>query len=186
MQGGEVSDNCAEVSVEHLDDDTNGDTCPQTITRTYRVVDACGNETSCDQIITVDDEIDPFITCPSNLDVQCMENVPPAAQSLQEFQVQGGVAFDNCEIETFEHVGDVPDGQTCPMTIVRTYRVVEFTGRWGMLDVLLVTLLIAVVKLGDVVQVAPGPAALAFTAVVVLSLLAAATFDPHALWEGDA
>ncbi|MCP3904925.1 MAG: paraquat-inducible protein A [Planctomycetes bacterium] len=66
-----------------------------------------------------------------------------------------------------------------------TYRMVEWTGRWGMLDVLLVALLVAVIKLGDIVVVTPGPAALAFTGCVVLSLLAAACFDPHALWESD-
>ena len=67
-----------------------------------------------------------------------------------------------------------------------TYRIVEWTGRWGMLDVLLVAILVAVLKLGDLVVVEPGPAALAFVFVVVLSLLAAASFDPHVLWESDA
>lgn len=66
-----------------------------------------------------------------------------------------------------------------------TYRVVEWTGRWGMLDVLLVAVLIAALKLGDTVHVHPGPAALAFTTCVILSLVAAACFDPHALWETE-
>ncbi len=64
-----------------------------------------------------------------------------------------------------------------------TYHIVEFTGRWGMLDVLLVAILVAVLKLGDMVEVSAGPAALAFTACVVLSLLASAAFDPHSLWS---
>ena len=64
-----------------------------------------------------------------------------------------------------------------------TYRIIEWTGRWGMLDVLLLALLVAFVKIGDLVDVAPGPAALAFTLVVGLSLIASAAFDPHALWE---
>ena len=64
-----------------------------------------------------------------------------------------------------------------------TYRIVEWTGRWGMLDVLLVALLVAVLKLGNLVEVATGPAAMAFTLCVLLSLAAAACFDPHALWE---
>jgi len=63
------------------------------------------------------------------------------------------------------------------------YRVIEWTGRWGMLDVLLLALLVAFLKVGDLVDVTPGPAALAFTLVVGLSLLASAAFDPHALWE---
>lgn len=66
-----------------------------------------------------------------------------------------------------------------------TYRLVNWTGRWGMLDVLLVAILVAVLKLGDLVEVSVGPAALAFTGVVVLSLLAAASFDDKGLWESQ-
>jgi len=64
-----------------------------------------------------------------------------------------------------------------------TYRIVEWTGRWGMLDVLLVAILVAVLKLGDMVEVSVGPGLLAFTSCVGLSLVAAALFDPHSLWE---
>jgi paraquat-inducible protein A len=66
-----------------------------------------------------------------------------------------------------------------------TYRVVEWTGRFGMLDVLLVALTVAVLKLGDVVSVTVGPGAAAFAGCVLLSLLATLAFDPHELWEGD-
>ncbi len=66
-----------------------------------------------------------------------------------------------------------------------TYRIVEFTGRWGMLDVLLVAVLIAALKIGDIVEVTAGPAALTFTLCVVLSLLSTAAFDPHGLWPLD-
>lgn len=66
-----------------------------------------------------------------------------------------------------------------------TYRVVEWIGRWGMLDVLLVAILVAAVKLGDWVQVNPEPGAAAFAGVVVFSLLSSAAFDPHAIWEND-
>jgi paraquat-inducible protein A len=66
-----------------------------------------------------------------------------------------------------------------------TYRVIEFTGRWGMLDVLAVAVLVAALKLGNVMDVTPGPAALAFTVCVVLSLLATASFDPHSVWDDD-
>lgn len=67
----------------------------------------------------------------------------------------------------------------------RTYALVEFLGRWGMVDVLLVAILVAAVKLGDLVEVTPGPGVVAFGAVVVLSLLASAAFDPHALWKAQ-
>ncbi len=67
-----------------------------------------------------------------------------------------------------------------------TYRLVQWTGRWGMLDVLLVAILVAVLKLGDFVEVSAGPAAMAFGLCVLLSLLAAASFDPHRIWETEA
>jgi paraquat-inducible protein A len=66
-----------------------------------------------------------------------------------------------------------------------TYHVVEWTGRWGMLDVLLVAILVAALKIGDFMEVKAGPAALAFTLCVVLSLLAAAVFDPHRIWQSE-
>ncbi|MEW6074433.1 MAG: paraquat-inducible protein A [Planctomycetota bacterium] len=64
-----------------------------------------------------------------------------------------------------------------------TYRLIEAAGRWGMLDVLLIALVVAWLKLGDLVDVQPGLGALAFTSCVLLSLVAGAWFDPHALWE---
>lgn len=64
-----------------------------------------------------------------------------------------------------------------------TYRLIEWTGRWGMLDVLLIAVVVAWVKVGDLVEVTPGPAALTFTLVVLSSLLASAWFDPHAIWD---
>lgn len=62
------------------------------------------------------------------------------------------------------------------------WRALEFAGRWGMLDVLLVSILVAWLELGAWVTVTPGPAAAAFGACVLCSLLASAWFDPHALW----
>lgn len=64
-----------------------------------------------------------------------------------------------------------------------TYRLVDWTGRWGMLDVLLVAVVVAWVKLGDFADVAPGPGALAFVLLVLTSLVAGASFDPHVVWR---
>lgn len=66
-----------------------------------------------------------------------------------------------------------------------TYRWIEWTGRFGMLDVLLIAVVVAWIKIGDLVEVTPGPAAITFTLVVLLSLAAGASFDPHALWDED-
>jgi len=67
----------------------------------------------------------------------------------------------------------------------RTWHFVELTGRWGMLDVLLIACLVAWLKLGDLVEVRPGPGMLAFALCVLASLLASANFHPKALWLND-
>lgn len=63
----------------------------------------------------------------------------------------------------------------------RAHRVIEWVGRWGMLDVLLVAILVAAIKLGHWADIHPGPGVAAFAAVVVLSLLASAVFDSRTL-----
>ena len=60
---------------------------------------------------------------------------------------------------------------------------VEVAGRWGMLDVFLIAVFVAALKIGDLVEVTPGPGALAFSLLVGLSLLASASFDPHDFWS---
>ncbi|SEF40337.1 paraquat-inducible protein A [Billgrantia desiderata] len=63
------------------------------------------------------------------------------------------------------------------------YRITEFIGRWSMIDVFVVAILVALIRAGSLMSVTPGPAALAFGAVVVLTMLAAMTFDPRLIWD---
>jgi len=63
------------------------------------------------------------------------------------------------------------------------YHAVELLGRWGMLDVMLVAVLVAMVKLGDLVQIQPGPGLWAFTLMVLLSLVASMVFNPTQMWS---
>ena len=72
-----------------------------------------------------------------------------------------------------------------PQSKVMLYRVTEFIGRWSMVDVFVVAFLAALVQLGTVMTVYPGPAALAFAGMVVATMLASASFDPRLLWESD-
>ena len=65
----------------------------------------------------------------------------------------------------------------------KLYRVLEFVGPWSMLDVYVVTMLVALVQLKGLATIRPGPAAAAFGAVVVLTMFAAMAFDPRLLWE---
>lgn len=70
-----------------------------------------------------------------------------------------------------------------PRGRTKLYRVLERVGHWSMLDVFVVTLLAAVVQLGRFASVEPGPAVLPFAAVVVLTMLASASFDPREIWD---
>ncbi len=63
------------------------------------------------------------------------------------------------------------------------YKIIEVAGPWAMLDVFLLAVLVAVVKLEQIATVLPGPGLVAFTAVVVLTILASASFDPSLIWE---
>jgi paraquat-inducible protein A len=63
------------------------------------------------------------------------------------------------------------------------YRMVEFIGRWSMLDVYAISLLVALVQIRTLAFVSVGWGALAFAAVVVLTLFAARTFDERLLWD---
>ncbi len=65
------------------------------------------------------------------------------------------------------------------------YRLVEFTGRWGMLDVLLLALLVMLVKVGDLVHFEFGPAIVVFVLCVSCNMLASLFFDPQAIWLHD-
>jgi len=63
------------------------------------------------------------------------------------------------------------------------YRFIEVIGPWAMLDVFLLAVLVALVRLGQLATVLPGRGLLAFTFVVVLTLLASAAFDPRLIWQ---
>ncbi|MDA8412652.1 MAG: paraquat-inducible protein A [Desulfobacteraceae bacterium] len=70
-----------------------------------------------------------------------------------------------------------------PRQRTRLYRLVELVGRWSMLDIYVVTLLAALVHLGSLATVKAGPGALAFGAVVVLTMFASMQFDPRLIWD---
>jgi paraquat-inducible protein A len=65
----------------------------------------------------------------------------------------------------------------------RISKVIEVIGPWAMLDVFLVAILVALVKMGSIATVLPGRGLTAFTAMVVLTMLASASFDPASIWS---
>ena len=68
----------------------------------------------------------------------------------------------------------------------RLYRLVEIIGRWSMLDVFVDTFTVALVQLQPLMSVEPGPGVLFFAAVVVLTMIAAESFDPRLIWDSGA
>jgi paraquat-inducible protein A len=63
------------------------------------------------------------------------------------------------------------------------YRLIEVIGPWAMLDVFLLAVLVALVRLGQLATVMPGRGLLAFTCMVVLTMFASAAFDPRLIWK---
>ena len=116
-----VADNCTVTPVvAHVSDVSDGNACPETITRTYSITDDCNNETLVVQLIVINDDVAPTGIAPTNVSVQCVGDVPaPNVGSVT------GVT-DNCTASpVVAHVSDVSDGNTCPETITRTYSITD-------------------------------------------------------------
>ncbi|MEH6404340.1 MAG: paraquat-inducible protein A [Sneathiella sp.] len=70
-----------------------------------------------------------------------------------------------------------------PKTRTILYRIVDAIGRWSMIDVFMISILIALVKLKALATVEAEPGAIAFAGVVILTMFAAMTFDPRLIWD---
>ncbi len=70
-----------------------------------------------------------------------------------------------------------------PHDRTRIYRITELVGRWSMVDIYVVTILVALVDLGAIANIDAGPAAIYFAAVIVITMLAAKSFDPRLIWD---
>ncbi|MFQ5974525.1 MAG: PqiA/YebS family transporter subunit [Alphaproteobacteria bacterium] len=70
-----------------------------------------------------------------------------------------------------------------PRDRTRLYRVIESVGRWSMIDIFMISILIALVKLGSIATIEPGVGATSFAGVVVITMIASMTFDPRLMWD---
>ncbi len=70
-----------------------------------------------------------------------------------------------------------------PKTLGKVYWFTELLGRWSMIDIFVVGILVSIVQLGNYMTIVPGPGALAFAGVVMLTMFAAMSFDPRMLWD---
>ena len=70
-----------------------------------------------------------------------------------------------------------------PVDRTRLFRIIELVGRWSMVDVFVVALLVALVSLGSLATIVPGLGMSAFAGTVILTMLASASFDPRLIWD---
>jgi paraquat-inducible protein A len=70
-----------------------------------------------------------------------------------------------------------------PRERTRLYRITEAIGRWSMVDVYVVTILVALVHLGNLASIQAEVGAVFFCAVVIITMFAAASFDPRLIWD---
>jgi len=70
-----------------------------------------------------------------------------------------------------------------PQDRTRLYRITEAVGRWSMVDIYVVTILVALVSLGNLATIEAGLGAVFFAAVVVITIIAAMSFDPRLIWD---
>lgn len=70
-----------------------------------------------------------------------------------------------------------------PKDRTQLYRIIEVVGRWSMLDIFMISILISLVKLGSIATIEPGAGGTFFAAVVVITMFAAMSFDPRLIWD---
>ena len=118
------ADNCTVTPVvAFVSDVSNGATCPETITRTYSVTDACGNTINVTQAIIVNDVTAPTASNLTPVNVECITDVPADDATLVNDEA------DNCTVTPIvAFVSDVSNGATCPEVILRTYSVTDACG----------------------------------------------------------
>ena len=70
-----------------------------------------------------------------------------------------------------------------PVDRTRLYHMTEAVGRWSMVDIFVITVLVALVRMGSLASIEAGPGGIYFAAVVVITMLAANSFDPRLIWD---
>ncbi len=123
-----ATDNCGVPVIVDFAETTTPGACANkyTVTRTWNVQDDCGNATSMVQIINVNDNVAPQLSCPGNLTAQCSANEIPPYANWTAFLAAGGTASDNCQLNqgtfgllSISQVGNI---------VTRTYRILDACG----------------------------------------------------------
>ena len=110
----DAADNSGTPVVAFVSDVSNGESCPEVITRTYSVTDACLNQILVTQTITVADDIKPTASNPAPVTVKSISDIPVADITVVTDEA------DNCGMPAVAFVSDVSNGGTSPEIITRT------------------------------------------------------------------
>ena len=158
-----ATDNCdAALTITWVEDVSDGQTCAEVITRTYKVEDACGNATEVDQIINVNDVTAPTITCPPLAVVNCEGDTSPEATGF-------ATATDNCDANvaiTYQDATVPTTGCAATATITRTWTATDDCGNSSTCDQTILVASIDIVKTFADDEVIAGGAPSTFTLVV--------------------
>jgi gliding motility-associated-like protein len=122
-----VADNCSAAPVvAFVGDVSDGQSCPETITRTYAVTDDCGNQITVDQTIVVNDITPPTASNPLPASYPLITDIPAGDLSIGDVYDEA----DNCTASpTVTWVSDVSDNDICNgETITRTFSVMDDCG----------------------------------------------------------
>ncbi len=125
------SDGCStSLDATYSDNSVIGCNGSGVITRTWTLIDECGNTTVQVQTITILDDQNPQISCPSSIEAVCSIAEIPPYTDLTDFLNNGGTVSDNCGIDPFSFalLTEVSDGNSCPEVIVRTYIISDLCG----------------------------------------------------------
>ena len=131
------ADNCGVPTVAWVSDVSDGNTCPEIITRMYSVTDACGNSIDVTQIITINDTQAPQIVgaiSVTNLVGLSSSLAPPAATSVSGIEnlLGNSSISDNCISDANLIVSSVDiETNSCPIEITRTYTVTDACGNFN-------------------------------------------------------
>jgi len=122
-----ATDDCSTPVISFIQDTPAGTVCPGdtlVITRLYRATDACGNTTDCMQLIRIVDNISPVITsCPADMTISCLADVPPAAPEDVSATDNCGLPMTATTLTTTENGGSGCIGD--PFIITYTYQVLD-------------------------------------------------------------
>ena len=123
-EGGSVTDNCTNLNITYVD--TKSGTCPTVVTRTFTATDACENNSSISQTITIDDNTPPTFTRPNDITIYRDANCNYDASTSATGDVTD--AADNCGVGQATYADDVDDSNPCEVIITRTWSLVDNCG----------------------------------------------------------